>query len=334
LRPAVDPSPVLGLITGYWNSMALFAATDVGVFTALASGPKRAPALAAELGVSERPLRMLLGAMAGLGLLEARDEEFSNTALANAFLVEGRPGSLVDGIRYAADTYRLWGVLPDVVRTGVAPADAQTYLGDDPARTRRFVWGMHSRAMGVARSLVRFIDLAPGTRLLDLGGGPGTYSLLLAQNVPGLSAIVFDLPPIVSVAREIIDSFGLADRVQVHAGDFTRDAYPSGMTAALVSGVLHREPEATCRAILTRLHAALEPGATIVLADVMLDADRAHPVFSALFALNMLVTSERGGAHSKDEQGRWLEDAGFVDVKVRELPPPAVHTVITARTVR
>jgi hypothetical protein len=48
----------------------------------------------------------------------------------------------------------------------------------------------------------------------------------------------------------------------------------------------------------------------------------------------MLVSSERGGAHAKDEQCRWLTEAGFVDVQLRDLPPPGVHTLITARKPR
>jgi 3-hydroxy-5-methyl-1-naphthoate 3-O-methyltransferase len=331
VTPVSDPGPILRLITGYWGSMALFAANDAGVFTALASGGRSSAEVAAELALPERPLRMLLGAMAGLGLLIVEDGRFSNTPLADTFLVEGRPAFLGPAIQYAADSYPLWGELPRVVRTGAPPAGAESYLGADPERTRRFVWGMHARAVGVAHGVVAAIDLPAGTRLLDLGGGPGTYSLLLARKVPGLSAIVLDLPPIVAIAREIIESSGLGGRIETRAGDYVTDAYPSGMSAALLSGVLHREPEATCRAMLARVAGALEPGGTVIIGDVMLGADHASPPFATLFALHMLVSSERGGAHSKDDQRRWLEDAGFVDVQVRDLPAPAMHTVITAR---
>jgi 3-hydroxy-5-methyl-1-naphthoate 3-O-methyltransferase len=193
---------------------------------------------------------------------------------------------------------------------------------------------MHNRALGVARGIVNFIDVAPGTTLLDLGGGPGTYAVLLAQKISGLRAIVFDLPPVVAIAEEIIASFGLGDRVKVQAGDFTTDASPPQVGAALLSGILHREAETACRTILRKVWGALEPGGTAIIGDVMLNADKVSPVFSTLFALHMLVSSERGGAHAKDEQCRWLTEAGFVDVQLRDLPPPGVHTLITARKPR
>jgi hypothetical protein len=331
MRPTVDPTPILQLVTAYWSSMTLFAANDLGVFTALSRGPRTAAELAKDLSVEERALRLLLQGAAGLGFLACQDGRFTNTPLAETYLVEGRPAYLGNAVRYGADNYGLWGALPQVVRTGRPAAGAEDYLGTDPEKTRHFVWGMHNRALGVARSLVQFIDLPAGTRLLDLGGGPGTYSVLLAQKIPGLRAIVFDLAPVVAIAEEIIASFGLGDRVTVQPGDFTAPAYPGGVGAALLSGILHREPEDVCRAIIQKAWAALDPGGTIILGDVMLNGDRTSPTFSTLFGLHMLVCSERGGVHAKDEQCRWLEEAGFTDIQVRDLPPPGVHTIITGK---
>jgi SAM-dependent methyltransferase len=325
-----EPASILQLITAYWGSMALFAASDIGIFAALSRGPKRPSDLAGELSVPERPLRMLLEAAVGLGLLRCQDGRFANTELAETYLVEGRPTFLGAAIRYAADSYALWGELPAVVRTGRAPARAEGYLGADPDRTRHFVRAMHARALGVAHGVVDLIDLPPETTLLDLGGGPGTYSLLLARKIPGLRAVVFDLAPIVAIAKEIIASFGLGDRVRVEAGDFTTGPYPAPMGAALLSGILHREPAATCRAVIKNVWEALEPGGTIIISDIMLNGDRVSPPFATLFALHMLVSSERGGAHSKQDHCEWLEDAGFVNVQVRELPPPGLHTLVEA----
>ena len=328
--PLPDPAPILRLITGYWGSMALFAAHELGVFTTLAEGPKSAGDFAIKLGVPERGMALLLQAMAGLGVLAVDGERFANTPLSEAFLVEGRPAYLGNAIRYGADNYRLWGTLADVVRAGMPPADAEGYLGDDADRTRHFVWGMHGRALAVARAVVEFIELPRDTVLLDLGGGPGTYSILLAQKIPGLKAIVFDLPSIVAIAGEIIASSGVAGRVTVQGGDFNVDAYPSGIGATLLSGILHREPEAACRSIIGRARDALVPGGTLVISDVMVNADRVSPPFATLFGLHMLVSSQRGGVHSKADHRQWLEDAGLTDVRVREVPAPAMHTVITA----
>ena len=324
----LDPTPVVSLITAYWGSMALFAANELGVFTALAGQGKTAAELAGQLGVPERSLGLLLQAMAGLGLLTRVGDRFANTPLADAFLVEGRPAFLGQAIRYAQDGYALWATLPTVVRTGRPPKGAEDYLGADPERTRRFVWAMHARALGVARAVVQCIDLPPGTRLLDLGGGPGTYALLLAAKTPQLSAIVFDLPEIVGISQEIIATSGMSDRVRVQAGDLLRDGYPTGMDAVLVSGVLHRESASTCLDILRRAGEVLRPGGQIIISDVMVDADGASPTMATLFGLHMLVSSERGGVHAKLDHLRWLERLGFTDVTVTDVPPPAVHTVI------
>jgi 3-hydroxy-5-methyl-1-naphthoate 3-O-methyltransferase len=330
MKPRVNPSGIMQLTTAYWGSMALFAGNQLGIFTALAGREQTPEDLARQLGVVERPLRLLLQALAALGLLSHREGRYANSEAAEAFLVEGRPAYLGQAIRYGADHYALWATLPEVIRSGAAVSAATSYLGADPERTRHFVHGMHARAIGVARSVVECIELPADTLLLDVGGGPGTYSLLLAQKTPGLRAIVFDLPPIVAIAEEIIGSFGLAGRVTVRAGDFIADPYPTNVGAVLLSGVLHREPEATCRSMLGKAWAALVPDGRVIVSDVMLDDDRVSPPFATLFALHMLVSSERGGAHAKGDHAQWLRQAGFTEVKIHALPPPAVHTVITA----
>lgn len=130
MRPNVDPTPILQMVTAYWGSMTLFAANEVGLFTALSRGPKDAAALAAELNVAERPLRLLLQGAAGLGLLTHQDGRFANTALAEAYLVEGRPAFLGNAIRYGADNYSLWGTLGLIGTTRDHIEKVFDHLGD------------------------------------------------------------------------------------------------------------------------------------------------------------------------------------------------------------
>jgi hypothetical protein len=65
--------------------------------------------------------------------------------------------------------------------------------------------------------------------------------------------------------------------------------------------------------------------------DLMTDATRTRPAFSALFALNMALTAEHGWVFSDADLRGWLERAGFVDVAIGPLPPPMPHWLATAR---
>ena len=52
----------------------------------------------------------------------------------------------------------------------------------------------------------RFPAIEPhDSGMLDVGGGPGTYSVLISQAFPEIDCTVLDLPEVVNVAQELIE---------------------------------------------------------------------------------------------------------------------------------
>ncbi len=331
---AVPPNPrrVMDMACAFYESSVLLAAVELNVFDALArAGEATAEALATVGGLDPRGLRLLLDACAALGLVEKSGDVYRNGAEARCFLVPGAPGDLSGALRYNRDVYPAWGKLPELVRSGKPVEAPALHLGDDAERTRRFVLSMHGRALGMGRAVVPLVDLGRRQRLLDIGGGSGAYSMLLAEAHAGLQATVLDLPGIVAVSRELIAARGLRDRVTCLAGDYRTTPFPAGQDAVIIFGVLHQEEPASIRAILRRAHAALAAGGVIYIMDLMTDASRCHPRFSALFAVNMALTTDHGWVFAREELGDWLREAGFVDFACRELPPPMPHWLASAR---
>jgi len=64
---------------------------------------------------------------------------------------------------------------------------------------------------------------------------------------------------------------------------------------------------------------------------MMTDPTHTAPKFSALFAVNMALTTTSGWVFSSAELTEWLQAAGFTDVDVRPLPPPIPHWMARAR---
>ena len=324
-----DPAAVLQLTTAYWASLVLLSANRLGVFAALAEEPRSATATAAACGADPRSMEMLLNACVGQGLLAKRDGVFSNTPAVESLLVPGRPAYLGDGLEYALDLVPVWGQLARAVREGGPALPPEAILGDDPEKTRHFVLAMHNRAKGVARSLAAALDLSGRRRLLDVGGGPGTYSVLLVGQTPGLEATVLDLPAVVEIAAELIAEAGCADRVDTLAGDYKQTELPPGNDVVLMSGMMHRETADQCRRLLRRAFEALSPSGLVVVSDVFFASeDKTTPPFAGLFALNMMLTSADGSAHSLPEMQRWMTAAGFTGLEVRPLPPPLPHSMV------
>jgi ubiquinone/menaquinone biosynthesis C-methylase UbiE len=330
--PAQNPKLIVDLATAYWGSMALFAALDLGVFTRLDGRSLDAGSLAAECAASEESLELLLNAACAHGLLAKSGARYTNTPLAETYLVEGRPAYLGEALRYAMDLYPVWGDLAAAVRAGGPATPPESLLGVNEEKTRHFVLGMHNRALGVASALTEALDLGGRRWLLDVGGGPGTYSMLLVERTPGLRATVLDLPGVLAISRELIAERGLKNRIDTLAGDYLATEFPPGVDAVLMSGMLHREREEGCRRLLGKAFRALAPGGVLAVADVFFaNAERTAPPFSTLFALTMMLTSDHGAAHAESVMLGWMSEAGFTDLEASGFPPPMQHRLLLGR---
>jgi ubiquinone/menaquinone biosynthesis C-methylase UbiE len=317
------------LALAYRSSAIFFAASDFDVFSTLAVGPMTAQQVAAKAGAKPEPMRLLLESCVDAGLLHRDGERFVNTPTADTFLVRGRPAFLGGALTYARDLYPAWGGLADLVKTGRPTMPPNTILGDDKAKTRAFVMAMHERALGIGSVLPQIVDLSGRTRLLDIGGGPGTYSVALCRKTPGLNATVLDRPGVLEVSRELIEAAGFAERVSLMPGNYLETPFGSGFDVALLSGMMHRETADGVLLLLKKAFTALDAGGQVIVSDVFFDDDRKNtPPFTTSFALNMMLTSEHGSAHAKTEMVRWMGEAGFGAIEVRDMPKPNPHSLV------
>lgn len=316
-----DIQGIVDLSSAFYGSAVLFAAIDCGVFEQVERG---------ELDVDARGMRLLADACVALGLLEKRDGKYANTPAGKAALVPGGPADLTRAIRYNRDVYPAWGRLAEFARTGRPVERPELHLGDDPARTRVFADAMFGRAMGIGRGVVPMLKGLSG-RLLDLAGGPGAYAILMCQANPALECVTVDLPAISECAREYVAKFGLSQRIECRAGDYHADDYgEGGYDAVTIFGALHQESPAAIVDILRRAARALKPGGRLFVLDMMTDSTRAAPAFSALFAVNMALTTENGWVFSDEELKGWMREAGLVPGDTLHAPPPMPHWLVTA----
>jgi hypothetical protein len=246
-----NPRRITEMASAFYESCVLFTASDLGIFGKLAElGPADEKTISEACRLDVRGARLLLDACVAVGLLSKSEGRYQNSAEAAAFLVPGSPGDLSGAIRYNRDVYGAWGLLADMVRTGKPVERPKIHLGEDRDRTRTFVLAMHGRALGIGRAVVPRLDLSRSRSLLDIGGGPGTYSMLVAQAFPEIECTVLDLPEVVKIAAELIETAGLGRRVKTLAGDYHSTAFPGGQDAAVFFGVLHHIPGRNSRPFL------------------------------------------------------------------------------------
>ena len=343
VSPAATRADISAIAYGFMASKALFAALEIGVFTALADGPLAPVDLADRTGLAARRLRTLLHALAGLGLLVRDGDTFGNAPAADRYLVRGRAEDFGDYFRLQVGRQ----IYPAMLNldAGIAGtrsgSDTMSALLSAPDDARTFTTAQHVGSLAAARVLADRVVPdglpagSPGAiRLLDVGGGSGAFSIALCRRFPTLRATILDFPAVVEVARAYRDEAAMQDRIDLVGGDAVGTPWPSGQHVVLMSYLLSalgdEEPGSEVEAVLAKAHDCLEPGGLLVVHDFMLDGAGPGPVAAALWFLQYLAYQPDATSFSAAELSGRLCRAGF-DPQPATALIPGVTTVILAR---
>jgi len=321
---------LLQLSGGYWNTCALHAGVRLDIFSVLDSNARTAAEVAQLVNSNRRGTAMLLDALASLALLEKRDNTYISTPFATAHLSKASPGYMGHILMHHHHLMAGWSRLHDAVLTGEPIRDRVSHACDESVR-ESFLMGMFNLASQLAPHIAENIDLSGRKRLLDLGGGPGTYAIHFSLANPDMTSVVYDLPTTRAFAERIIARFELSERVTFIAGDYHADPVPPGFDAAWLSHVLHADAPAPCAALLRKTVSSLDPGGVLMVQEFILNDAKDGPTFPALFSLNMLLGTENGQSYSEGELSAMMREAGLSDVHRLELDLPNGAGVLTGR---
>ncbi len=303
------------ILQGYQPPLVLMTANQLGIIDQLSGAPVTAKQVADALSLSLKGTERLLNALAGMEILVKEDNRFHMPDAWRKYLTEKGDHCMKQWIQLIYDLLPVWTQLPDFVRSGKQLKSIMDMLGTDPENMRAFIDAMHDKGLKATEMIAREIPLGDANRMLDVGGGPGTYSLEWAKIHSHLKATVFDIPPVLEVAKDYIKRYDLEDRVDTLAGDFEKDDLGSGYDLILVANVLHMYDADSGQNLINKIINALEPGGRVVLHGFCTNQDGTGPLPDTLFSLNIGLLTEGGSAHGVDEMTRWLEKAGVNDIR-------------------
>ncbi|HHM06114.1 MAG TPA: methyltransferase domain-containing protein [Gammaproteobacteria bacterium] len=321
-----DPMAVMRIASAYWESSVLHVAHSLDVFSKLAEKPATAEELAAQCQADARGLEMILIGCVGLGLLEKKDGRYANSPVAETFLVKGGPRYQGGIVSMFADWVEPWSKLGDAVKTGAPVVVKQHDKGDEATRT--YIMGMLYRGIPQAELLADEVPLSNKKKMLDVGGGPGIFSIKMAQKNPGLRAEVMDLPQTLRVTRDIIRDFSAEDVVSTKEGNYLEDTFGEGYDVVLLSSMISQEGPGVIKNIIQKSFDAMVPGGVILIQEQFLNTEKSGPLLPALIGLNQLIHTPAGRAYSAREVADWAADIGFTDLSFRPLPDPSPFTLI------
>ncbi|RFU83827.1 O-methyltransferase [Streptomyces triticagri] len=319
MTASLPPHVRLLLLTdGKRISRVLHVLAELGVADELAEGPRTVTDIAERTGSHADALGRVLRVAAAFGVFEEREDgQYALTELSEA-LRSDVPGSQRDMVLYNGTEmlWRSYGSLLHTVRTG-EPAFEETYghgffahLEEHPESGALFDRAMTGMSRATARMLLDGYDFGLYSRVADVGGGRGLFLAELLARHPETRGTLIDRPAVVDEAPELLREAGVADRVEIVAGDFFEEL-PTGHDAYLLKAVLHDWDDRRAALILARIREALQgsPDGRLLICEFLVGPanqwDRGK-----LLDLDMLV---RFGGRERDAD-QWralLAGAGF-----------------------
>ena len=321
---------------GFVYSQILYACVRLKLFDLLAAGPQSAVAIAEQLNVPLESTERLLEAAVSLQLVDKRmGNKFGLGALGAAMV--GNPG-----VSAMVEHHRLlYADLSDPVGLLRGELD-QTELGrywayssaKNPASLRSLQTSDYTALMGNSLTLVadEILDAYPlqkHKRLLDVGGGDGSFLIAAAARSSALELQLFDLPPVAERAAQRFAQLGLQLRASALGGSFLTDELPPGADVISLVRVIHDHPDLDAQKILERAYRALPAGGVLLLAEPMTQTPGAAPVGDAYFGFYLLAMG-RGKPRSPEDLREMLKNAGFATSQMVSTRQPLQCRLIVA----
>lgn len=324
-----EATALFDLCAGFVYAQTLSACVSLDLFERLAAMPIAITTLADEAGMSADAMLRLIRAAAALRLLETDGLNARLGPLGAA--LRGNPG-IAAMVRHHALLYRDLAD-PVALLRGEHDASLAAFWPYDTVSADRA--GTYSALMAasqpmIATEILAGYDFRRHKRLLDLGGGDGSFLAALAPAAPLLDLMLFDVPPVASLAQRKLEAAGLAARSRVLGGDMRSDPLPRDADIITLIRVLHDHDDDQAMAILRNARAALARNATILIAEPMAGTKGAESMGDAYFGLYLFAMGS-GRPRRPAELSVMLREAGFTEPRQHTTNQPMLASLMTAR---
>ncbi len=319
------------LSAGFVYSQIAYACVTSGLLERLAQGPQAVGDLARVVDLDTSGTERLVKAAVALKLAEAVGGGRYALGVEGAALL-GAPG-----VAAMIEHHRLlYADLADpmaLLRRGGGGGALSGYWpyaegqAHDPDGAGPYSGLMSASQAMVAAQVLQAYPIVRHRRLMDVGGGEGTFLRAVADHVPGLALSLFDLPPVAERARARFAAEGR--EVAVTGGSFFTDALPTGADLISLVRILHDHDDDKAMVLLRAVRAALEPGRTLLIAEPMAQVRGAERVGDAYFGLYLLAMGS-GRPRSVAEIRGMLRQAGFARSREVATPLPMIASLIVA----
>jgi hypothetical protein len=316
-QPAIPPQMVvMQMVTGYWVSQCIYAASKLGVADLLRDGAKTSDELAAMTETNASSLYRLLRALASVGIFaETEAGRFELTPMGNC-LRSDVPDSVRDASIMLGDRehYNSWGNILHSIKTGESGfanlfgMNVFEYYAQNPEPAAVFDRAMTSFSSTEIAAVIAAYDFSSIRKLVDVAGGHGSLLTSILKSNPHMEGVLFDLPDVIERAKATIET-DVANRLQLLTGNFF-ESVPTGADAYILKHIIHDWDDERSIAILKNCHQAMDKNGRILVVEQVIPPGNT-PFMGKLLDVNMLVLCPGGKERTEAEYRELFAAAGF-----------------------
>jgi len=302
-------SEIIDKVDRLEESHILVAAFEFRIFTHLGAQSRTGKYISRKAKLHFEGTVALLDALCAMKVLIKTKDQYKNSSETYKYFCETSKDYKKGTVFLRKDNREEWSGLIDVIRQG---RKEDAFKGDDDPEFRElFTYAMHERSEKYSKKLAKFIARKRVGNLVDVGGGPGSYSSEVLKLDKKASAILIDRSASLKIAKKLLRKLSVYKRFKFFAGDIFEADFGKENDTVLYSNILHIYNEKENLVLLNKIHASLKMGGRIVIVDLFLNENRIQPYDAALFSLTMLMFTKTGRTYGFNETERMLKKVGF-----------------------
>lgn len=329
------------LMAGFVHTQVMLGCIRLDLFKMLHQAPADLQQIAARVNMPAPVLQRLLLSAVSLGLLECRSQ--SRFGLGPL----GVPLATHDGIAAMIEhNHLLYADMQDPVGflNNAWQGDMAAYwpyAHDAQAATRaaQDKFSRYSELMAASQGFVveeilssYFFD--EHQCVLDVGAGKGRFACDMAAHAQHLKVKLFDLPPVLELAKNNVQQRGMSERMSFYPGSFLHDELPQGADLVTLVRVAHDHPDDVVKQLLQKIHVALPLGGVLLLAEPMaqtMSASQSGSAQADAYFHFYLLAMGAGRLRTPEELMRLMAEAGFGQIEHVPNAMPIHAQLIVAR---
>ena len=208
-----NPMTLMENVRNFMKSRIILTGAELDLFTQIHRGLDTIQALAEKKHLDVRALTRLLDALVVYGLLTKENSRYQLTT-DGMFLSSDHPETPLPMVLHMNELWNTWSRLTDTIKLGKNPERVPASQKSENA-LNSFIGAMHVVGKGLSKEIARELDLSSFHKLLDIGGGSGTYTIAFLEKNPKMSAVIFDLDRVIPITEACLRQAGIFDRVEL-----------------------------------------------------------------------------------------------------------------------